>query len=247
MLTRQGDGVSSRRVRRLSNSLLPVRRAAIVGLAALLLSVPAFAQHPQAIVDRAEDDFAAGRMAEAVAGFDRLAALDPLAAPWMWQRGIALFYLGQFEACATQFAAYQGVNPGDLESAVWHVACNARRLTLEQAQKGMFAPGRDNRVMRPEIYEMFAGRLSPAAVVGRAGFIADVALFYAHFYAGLFADVSGDDESAFRHLRLAASERFSETGGFMNVVAQVHWAQLQSRGDRRDTTIGPGSPSRRTE
>jgi tetratricopeptide (TPR) repeat protein len=220
---------------------------AVACLTAVLLAGPALAQHPQAIVDRAEEDFAAGRMAEAVAGFDRLAALDPSALPWMWQRGVALYSLGRFEACATQFADYQRVNPGDLESAVWHVACNARRLSLEEAQKLMFPPGRDNRVMRPEIYEMFAGRLPPAAVVARAGVIADVALFYAHFYAGLFADINGDQEAAFRHLRIAASERYRETGGFMNVVAQVHWAQAQSRADGREAAIEPVGSSRRTE
>lgn len=204
-------------------------RLGILWLAAALLAIPARAQHPQAIVDRAEEDFASGRIAEAVAGFDRLAALDPEAAPWMWQRGIGLYYLGRFDACVAQFAAYQGVNPGDLESAVWHVACAARLSSLDEARAAMFPPGRDGRVMRAEIYQMFAGRLPPSAVVERAGFIADVALFYAHFYAGLYAEVSGDATAAARHLREAASERFVDVGGFMNAVARVHWARV-SRG-----------------
>jgi lipoprotein NlpI len=206
-------------------------RLGVTGLTAMLLAIPAHAQHPQAIVDRAEEDFASGRIAEAVAGFDRLAALDPEAAPWMWQRGIGLYYLGRFEACAAQFAAYQGVNPGDLESAVWHVACAARLRSLDEARVTMFPPGRDVRVMRAEIYQMFAGRLPPSAVVDRAGFIADVALFYAHFYAGLYSEVTGDGPAAARHLREAASDRFADVGGFMNAVARVHWARV-SRGSQ---------------
>ena len=215
-------------------------------LTGLLLALPAQAQHPQAIVDRAEDDFAAGRIAESVAGFDRLAALDPEAAAWMWQRGIGLYYLGRFEECAAQFASYQGVNPGDLESAVWHTACVARQRSLDEARATMFPPGRDNRVMRAEIYQMFAGRLPASAVVERAGFIADVALFYAHFYAGLFGEVSGDEETAIRHLQLAASGRYRQVGGFMNVVAQVHWAQAKDRSSR-DVAADAGGESRRSE
>ncbi|MCC7043828.1 MAG: hypothetical protein IT183_08195 [Acidobacteria bacterium] len=221
--------------------------AAFACLTATLLADPVRAQHPQAIVDRAEEDFAAGRLTESVAGFDRLATLDPGAGPWLWQRGIALYYLGRFEDCAAQFAAYQGVNPGDLESAVWHMACAARWRSVDEARAVMFPPGRDPRVMRAEVYQMFAGRLPPSAVVDRAGFIADVALFYAHFYAGLFAEVSGDDEAAASHLRVAASTRFRDIGGFMNAVASVHWARLRSRGESGGATADPGSESRRSE
>lgn len=224
-----------------------VLRFAGACLTGILLAAPAAAQHPQAIVDRAEEDFAAGRISEAAAGFDRLAALDPEAAPWMWQRGITLYYLGRFEECAAQFAAYQGVNPGDLESAVWHVACVARWRSLDEARTAMFPAGRDNRVMRAEIYQMFAGRLPPSAVVDRAGFIADVALFYAHFYAGLLAEISGDEEAAGRHLRIAASERFRDMGGFMNAVARVHWARVGNRAHGREAAVEPEIGSRRSE
>lgn len=99
-------------------------------------AVPVGAQHPQAIVDRAEEDFAGGRLREAVVGLDRLAALDPESAPWLWQRGVALYYLGEFSGCAQQFAAYQRVNAGDLESAVWHVACVARAEFVRRGSGG---------------------------------------------------------------------------------------------------------------
>jgi lipoprotein NlpI len=221
--------------------------AAVLCVTATLLAVPVRAQHPQAIVDRAEEDFAAGRLGESIAGFDRLVALDPGAGPWLWQRGIALYYAGRFEDCAAQFAAYQGVNPGDLESAVWHMACVARLRSVDEARAAMFPPGRDPRVMRAEVYQMFAGRLPASAVVDRAGFIADVALFYAHFYAGLFAEISGDETSASAHLRAAAADRFRDIGGFMNAAAQVHWARLRSRGDGGEGTAGPADESRRSE
>lgn len=212
-----------------------------------LVPEAARAQHPQAFIDRAEEAFEAGRLEESVAAFDGLVALDPEAAPWMWQRGVALYYLGRFEACAEQFAAYQRVNAADLESAVWHTACVARWQSIDAARATMFPPGRDPRVMRAEVYEMFAGRLSPGAVLNRAGFISDVAVFYARFYAGLYAEVTGDDAAARDHMRIAASDAYREHGGFMNVVARYHWAQLRSRPAALDGAAGSTAGSRREE
>lgn len=208
---------------------------------------PVPVQAPQDYVDRGEAAFADGRLEDAVAAFDRVALLDPEAAPWLWQRGIARYYLGQYEACADQFAAYKRANPADLESAVWHAACVARLRSLEVAESTMLPPGRDNRVMRAEVYEMFAGRLSPAAVVGRAHLIGDVALFHAHFYVGLYAEVAGDREAAAEHLRTAASERFADLTGFMNVVARHHWLQISGRGAIAGDTTATDATGRRIE
>lgn len=216
-------------------------------LTGILVAAPRAVQHPQAIVDRAEEDFAAGRIAESVAGFDRLAALDPASAPWMWQRGVALYYLGRFDDCAAQFAAYRSENPADVESAVWQFACVARGRTLDEARQLLVRAGPDRRVMRTEILEMFRGRLPPGVVVGQAAFVADVAQFYARFYAGLYCEVIGDDDAAAVHLAAAASDQYREVGGFMNAVAQVHWAKLRERVGSRDTGAGSGAGLRRQE
>jgi hypothetical protein len=204
-----------------------------IGLAATcltgMLGTPALAQHPQAIVDRAEADFAAGRIAESVAGFDRLAALDPAAAPWMWQRGIGLYLLGRFDECTAQFVAYRGVNPADIESAVWQFACVAAGRSVDEARAVLATAGPDPRVMRAEILEMFRGRLAPGVVVGRAAFIAEEALFLAHFYAGLYSEATGDAEAAAAHFASAGSPRFEGMGGFMNVVARVWGPETGAR------------------
>jgi lipoprotein NlpI len=223
----------------LSGWFSALRVVGVASLAGLLLAHPAGAQHPQAIVDQAEADFAAGRIAESVAGFDRLAVLDPPSAPWMWQRGIGLYYLGRYAECADQFAAYHGANRDDVESTVWHFACVARGESVDRARASMFSPGPDRRVMRREILEMFRGRIAPPDVVAYANVVADVAQFYAHFYAGLFHEVTGDFASAERHLELAASERYRHVGGFMNAVAQVHWARVRDR-----ATVGPAPDER---
>ena len=187
-------------------------------------------QTPQALVDRAEADFAAGRIAESVGSFDKLAALVPDAAPMLWQRGIGLYYLGRFRECAAQFASFHAANPADVESAVWHFACVARAESPDRAKAALLAAGPDGRIMRTAIYEMFRGRRSPAEIVEAAEVSVGTARFYAAFYAGLYSEVTGDRQAALAYITSAASDAYRSVGGFMNIVAQVHFARLTGAG-----------------
>ena len=58
-------------------------------------------QSVRAILDRAIEDFRAGRIEQSLAGFDRVALLSPADAPYLWQRGIAQYYAGSFASAAT--------------------------------------------------------------------------------------------------------------------------------------------------
>src|SRR3954462_8575835 len=79
-----------------------------------------------ALLDRAIADFLAGRIAESVEKFDRVAASDPALAPHFWQRGIALYSAGRYADCRRQFEAQRTVNPDDGENAAGHFLCVAR-------------------------------------------------------------------------------------------------------------------------
>jgi lipoprotein NlpI len=101
----------------------------VTGVAVALTLVMTLAWTPQApaqVMDQAVVDFRAGRIAEAVAGFDRVAAAVPQQAPQLWQRGIALFYAGRFDDCRRQFESHRTVNPDDVENAAWHFLCVAK-------------------------------------------------------------------------------------------------------------------------
>ena len=190
------------------------------------------AQTPQALVDRAEAAFTAGRFDEAVARFDELAIMVPDAAPVLWQRGIALYELGRYRDCAAQFAAFFAVDAKDLENATWHFLCVARGESLDRARATQLAAGPDRRIMRSEIYEMMRGRITPEALIDLSNTSVSVAQFYAYLYAGLYREVLGDRAGAVEYLTAAASERYNEDGGFMNVVAKVHLARQRAIGTR---------------
>ena len=203
----------------------PASLTVAVALSASLgVSMP---QSPQTLVEIAETEFAAGRVAESIAAFDRLAALVPSIAPTLWQRGIALYIVGRYEECATQFASFFAEDPGDLENAAWHFLCAARAQSIERARARLLKAGPDPRILRQQVYEMLAGQRTPDQLLDLAGKSVDIVQFYGHLYVGLYMDASGNRAGAIEQLTLAASERYDAYGGFMNVVSKVYVERLR--------------------
>lgn len=185
------------------------------------------AQSPRQVLDQAMADFRAGRITESIAGFDRVAALQPDAAPQLWQRGIALFYAGRYDACRQQFESHRTVNPSDVENAVWHFLCVARAESPAVARTKMLPVGPDGRVPMREIEQMFRGALQPDAVLA-AGTSSASAEFYAHLYVGLYLEATGQPARGRQEIRLAAADRYAAAGGYMHDVARVHLAVQRS-------------------
>ena len=102
-------------------------------------------QDLRAIMDRAIEDFRAGRIEQSLEGFDRVAQLSPADAPYLWQRGIAQYYAGKFRECRDMFVSHRTVNPDDVENAAWHFLCVARAESPEAARKQMLPVGPDAR------------------------------------------------------------------------------------------------------
>ncbi len=191
---------------------------------ALACAGGAAGQDPRALLDQAMDDFAAGRLEAAADGFDQVAALVPGAAPQLWQRGIALYYVGRYRDCREQFESHRLVNPNDVENAAWHFLCVARGESPEAARAALLPVGPDGRAPMPEIYEMFRGERTPEQVMAdgerQAARRGASARFYAHLYVGLYHEALGNDAAAREHLTAAAGDEFG--GGYMQMVARVH-------------------------
>lgn len=210
----------------------------------------ALRQHEQAIADysqaiqldpkraeaydrRGSELFKLGRVAESLADFDKFLELRPDAGPGHWRRGISCYYAGQFEAGKKQFQSYEQVDTNDVENAVWHFLCNARKVGIDKARAELLKIGKDGRVPMMEVYGLFAGKLKPADVLAAAtagnppAETAKVRLFYAHLYLGIWFDISGDPKQALQHLELAADQY--RIGHYMGDVAVVHRNLLQKK------------------
>ncbi len=175
------------------------------------------------VLDRAVEHFEAGRIAESVAAFDEVVRLVPDQAPFLWQRGIALYYASRYSDCRAQFESHRRVNPNDVEPAAWHFLCVARAESPAKARAALLPVGPDPRPPMRQIYDMFRGDTGAAAVLAAAGTRPD-ARFYAYLYVGLYSEAVGDAAGARRHMETAAQPRYSASGGYMPMVARVHTA-----------------------
>jgi lipoprotein NlpI len=133
------------------------------------------------------------------------------------------------------------VNPADVENAAWHFLCVARAGSPAAARAALLPVGADARVPMREVYQMFRGTLTPDQVLAAAG-SQPGAQFFGHLYVGLYFEALGMKERALEHIRLAAADRFEPFGGYMHMVARVHWRHLQSPG--RQTYCLPDKNSR---
>jgi lipoprotein NlpI len=200
-------------------------RPFVLPLLQLLAWGQAASTDPQAVFSTAVADFRNGRIAEAAAGFDRVAKMLPAQAPQLWQRGIALYYAGRYADCRAQFESHRTVNPDDVENAAWHFLCVARSTSPEKARAALLPVGPDSRVPMREIYQMFSGKLKPEQVL-QAGAGSSQAQFYAHLYVGLYWEALGNSAQAREHIEAAAADRF-QVGGYMHDVARVHARMLR--------------------
>ena len=175
---------------------------------------------------RGRECFQAGRIEASVADFDRCAKLDPAGEKSLWDRGISLYYAGEFDRGAKQFELYQTFHDSDVENAVWRYLCVARGEGAAKAQKTLLPITGDRRVPMTEIYDLYRGQAKPADVLAaaRGGDPPKAALnqrlFYAHLYLGLFAEAAGDRKTAAEHLAAAAGPY--RIDHYMGEVARVH-------------------------
>ena len=182
---------------------------------------------------RGEENFKLGRVKESAADFDKFVDLSPDQAPKLWQRGISLYYAGRYEDGQRQFELHQTINSNDVENAVWHFLCVARRAGIDKARAALLKVENDPRVPMMQIYALYAGKGSAeevmtAATTGKSSpNELNERLFYAHLYLGLYFDVAGNERMAREHI-VQAAELF-KVDSYMGDAARVHAARLRQQ------------------
>ena len=189
----------------------------------LLLLVSALAQTPSEALALGMEHFQAGKVEESVRDFDRVVELDPSAAPYLWQRGVALYYLGRFKDCKAQFESHRAVNADDVENAAWHYLCTARADSPAKARQSLIPIAHDPRPPMMTVHKLFAGKATPDDVLRDAN--SDGARFFAYLYIGLYWEANGNSRQADPWLKKAND--VSAGQDYMGAVARVHWARLK--------------------
>ena len=179
---------------------------------------------PARVFENAVNFFFDGEPDASVDAFDRLIELQPDCQPSLWQRGLALYYAGQYEAGRQQFELHKTVNPNDVENPAWHYLCVARATSTDNARRNMLAVGRDSRVPMKQILSLYKGEGSKEEVLSNAAQGSAQQqrnqLCYAHLYLGLFAEANGDHKDAKYHILKAAGPYSMDH--YMGRVAKVH-------------------------
>jgi len=196
----------------------------------LCLATPVWAdaplESPSEYVSRGMQHFRRNKITESIRDFDRAVEIEPRIAPRLWQRGISLYYTGNFDKGRQQFESHKTVNPHDVENAAWHFICAARIDGVKAARRSFLTidTKRDTRVPMSQVYEFYAGRGSEEAVIQaakRAG--TERARMYAYLYLALYYEVAGEVHKARAYMQKAAAARLQDH--YMYDVAKVHLLQ----------------------
>ena len=187
----------------------------------------------QALDLRGSSYFKLGKIAESLADFNRYLKARPKEFAGHWRRGITLYYAGKYDEGRKQFEGYEKVDTNDVENAVWHFLCVARKDGVAKARASILKIGKDARVPMMEVYDLFRGKAKPEDVLKAAGqgkpgsARRNNQLFYAHLYLGLYAEATGDGKRALEHLNAATDKH--RIGHYMWDVARVHRNLLRKK------------------
>ena len=196
--------------------------------------------------------FRSGKIQESLPDFDKVIAIDPKVKPYLWQRGIALYYAEKYEDGLDQFVVHRDVNPNDVENAFWHFLCAVKLKGVAAAQKDVLLSGRDTRVPMMQVQDMIQGKATPEAVVAAAERGRklekgdDYDRFYGYLYVGLYYDALGNKAEAKKWMEKCVDQQIT---GYMGDVAKVHLDLLnndvQVKEQSRETKSESGKPEKK--
>ncbi len=189
--------------------------------------------------------FFRGTFTDAVADFDKMVELAPDLETSHWRRGIAYFYAKRYKDAARQFEIYHSFDNVDRENGIWRYLSQVKALGKDEARKGLLKYEKDDREPFPDVYRLFAGKLTGEQLLENIAAAKitpeerEKRLFYAELYVGLNDFVDDKAESAEKHLGNAVRNRWGEkTGGgpsWMWHVGRVHHDLLRENRERTKT------------
>jgi len=196
----------------------------------------------RSFVSRAMQKFERNDVEGATLDFDALIAKSPGSKPYLWQRGIALYYIDEFREAEKQFREDVKVNPNDTEEAAWAFLSQMRKggegdvsSTLNKAREEFVElAGRDSRKVMGSVLRLYktGDEEAKKTLESLSKKPADSTqsasdAFYASLYLGLYSEAIGNAEEAKYWMKKANGTPYGQraSGDFMTSVARVHLAR----------------------
>ena len=177
--------------------------------------------------------FAANRVEESIEKYDKIIAEQPAAKPYLWQRGLSLYYADRYADGAEQFAADVAVNPNDTEEQIWHLLCLAQiKGGLAAARPFKLTVGTDRRPVMRAVQKLFLSGTDDAeaelAALARGGDTGS--RFYAALYLSLYHESLGDKAKAESRMREAVKTDYALGQGARDPMVELANVAMQRRG-----------------
>ncbi|QDT09701.1 tetratricopeptide repeat protein [Planctomycetes bacterium K23_9] len=219
--TCQAQSVSSLRATSLSALMKGDRETAIASADRMIKAYP---DDTRATLLAADIYLRSAKPLWATRMFDRYLEDKPEVKAELWQRGIALYFIGEHAKAAEQFAEHRRVNPNDVENAAWHFLCVAKAESFAQAREKLLPAPDDPRVPMKQVLALLktgntddVNRAVNATKVDTSD--RQIAQFYGDFYLGLYADAKGNRKEAYRLMSRAVEDA---PRNYMGDVARVY-------------------------
>ncbi|MGB7347347.1 MAG: tetratricopeptide repeat protein [Pirellulaceae bacterium] len=193
--------------------------------------IKAYPQDSRAMLLSADIYLRAGKPLWAVRMFDRYLEDKPEAKAELWQRGIALYFIGDYEKATEQFEEHRRVNPNDVENAAWHFLCVAKAESFAAARENVLPAPNDTRVPMKQVLGLLKTGDTDAVNTAVNATQVDTserqsAQFYGDFYLGLYADAKGDQNAAQKLMNRAVEDA---PRNYMGDVARVYANYLSGK------------------
>ncbi|KAH7284140.1 hypothetical protein KP509_34G040800 [Ceratopteris richardii] len=164
-----------------------------------------------------------GNVEASLTMFENALLSDPRQKPYLWQRGLSLYYANRFAEGAVQFREDVAVNPNDTEESIWCFICEARVQGVENARKQFLEVGQDRRPVMQKAYKLFKDGGDPNMLVNEFKDGEPYEIFYAYLYAGLYHEAEGNAEDAKSAILAACRTPYGlRSGDYMASLAKVH-------------------------
>mmetsp|Transcript_5259 Transcript_5259/g.7717 ORF Transcript_5259/g.7717 Transcript_5259/m.7717 type:complete len:271 (-) Transcript_5259:1105-1917(-) len=171
---------------------------------------------------------------KSVKQFDSAIESNPAIYPYLWQRGLSLYYSGNYKACEQQFKVDLRVNPHDMEEILWKSLCSKRTLppnsidqqlqstNLISDDNGIFLS--DRRPVMNKIYSVYKGTTLPETFLSEIGKDAkDDEYFYSRLYMGLYYEAIGDVVKSLHCMEDAVKSPYgTASNDYMVSLAKLH-------------------------
>lgn len=179
--------------------------------------------------------FASNKVEESVAIYDAIILDDPRRKPFLWQRGLSLYYAERYKDGAEQFKVDVAVNPNDTEEQIWHLLCLAKTDgvgSLESAREQKLTVGKDRRPVMRLVQKLFLGDTgSEKELIAMAEGSSKVGdRFYAALYLSLYYESMNDGETSKRWMINAVGSEYAKTVGRRDPMVDVAKVAMQRRG-----------------